>query len=278
MDFGKKHKRKTRGRGRRARDTNTYNFDFSLPVDNNDDYLLLSEQELSVRQEFLDQVTEAFSCEPSMAAVIHGRRRIQLGKRGSSRSGFFPSWKNSIGGLGAIYLPMDSRPEARHAMELERNRSIQAFRTQAIEVSIPGSNRSAFPDFLVLDVYGRISIDEVKADKRFLGKQDQDDLQHLANKLERWGIGFRVVDLHDMPSDNKYKNLQWLHQRVQSIPDEFDLAAFLGLEFERSTYSDLKMRSLEIGLNESVLAYALFTELLQADWGKSLDDHSEVWR
>ena len=277
MDFGdEKNNRMKKGHG--SKPLNNFHFDFSLPADENGGCLILSDQELKVRQAVIDQVIEAFALEPSLSGVVHGRRRIQLGKRGSSRSGLFPSRKNAIGGLGAIYMPMDSRPEARYAMELERSGNISGFRTQAVEVTLPGSKRSVFPDFLVRDTHGRVGLHEVKADKRYLGRQDWEDFGHLASKLERWGIGFQIVDLHDMPSDSKYRILQWLHQRVQSIPDEFELAALIEIEFGRSTYGDLRSTCREIGLCESVLAYALFTELLQVDMEKNLDDDSEVWQ
>lgn len=276
MDFGNK-KDKCMEMDRRKTALDPYYFDFSLPTDENGDYLILSDQELIDRKTLLDQITDAFSCEPSMAGVLHGRRRIQLGKRGSSRSGLFPSVLNATEGLRAVYMAMDSRPEARYAMELERNRTVSAFRTQAVEIILPGM-RSVFPDFLVLDIYRRPGIHEVKADKRYLGRQDLEDFCHLANKLERWGIGFQIVDLHDMPSDAKYESLQWLHQRVQAIPDDFELATLFDLEFGRSTYGDLKITCSEIGLGESILAYALLTELLHVDMEKILNDDSEVWK
>lgn len=256
-----------------------YYIDFSLPVDgDNLVSLLFSDEEREARQAFLEQVKNAFAVKPSLAGVIHGRRRIHLGKRGSSRSGFFPSKKNATGSLGTVSLPMDSRTEARYAMELERSRNVQAFRPQAVVLDLPGNGRCAYPDFLVLDVAGHLSLHEVKADKKYLSAQDQQDFDHLAEKLERWGVGFTVVDANDMPSDAKYQNLQWLHQRVLIVPDEGQISELLNLEFSRCTYGELKALCRASEMDESVVPYGLLTERLNVDWNITLDDESEVWK
>ncbi len=227
------------------------------------------------RNEFLEQATEAFSTEPTMNGVIHGRRKVKLGKRGFSCS-YFPSAKNATGSLSSVYIPMESKLEAALALELERDLSIRAFRTQAIETSLPGG--WAFPDFLAVDTRGNLSIREVKADKRYLSVDMQERIEHLTEKFARWGFSYSVVDSFDLPQGTKLANLFWLNSSIYSHPRASELERFLNLGFSQCTYGELKTICNAEEFDTSMAPFLIFTEQLKTNWAKNIDDNSKVWK
>ena len=103
-------------------------------------------EEWGVREAFLKSVRDAFSRQPDLAVRLHGVRKVQLGKRGQSRSSLFPSKKNAPPEHYAAYVPVESRLEQAYALCLERHPSVVAYRTQAICIDIPRGGGSHVPD------------------------------------------------------------------------------------------------------------------------------------
>ena len=234
----------------------------------------LCDVNVTEKEAFLQQVIASFNSTPTLNNVIHGLREIRLGKRNGSRTSYFPSRKNATGNLYSVYLPMDSRLEARYAIDLERSMKVLAFRVQAVELDVPDGK--AYPDFLILDTAGRLHVREVKADKRYLDEREIKKFGYMTSKLASWGVGFAVVDTADLPEDAKYENLQWLHQQVPDISVMNELDEFLRYDFKVSTFGKLMAACRDMGLSESLVPYALFTEQLKVDWSRTINDDSEV--
>ncbi len=245
---------------------------FYVPIDSDD---FLSKAEKQMRQDFLTQVQEAFANEPTLGGVVHGQRKIRLGKEGS-RSSYFPSLKNARGGKWAVYLPVESRVEARYALELERDKSVAAFRTQSIQLNLPGMNRPVFPDFTILSQAGRLLLREVKADLRFASPDTKARIEYLRHQLGRYGIEYDAVDAFSLPSDKKYDNLKWLYQQISEYPPQEEIAAFLQHPFICSTYGELRDIAASQGLSPSVVPYLLFVEAWFIDWTATVTDQTEV--
>lgn len=251
--------------------------DYDLPIDNTAFTCVEPwSEDCARRNEFLEQAAQAFSTEPSMSSVIHGRRVIKLGKRGTSRSSYFPSKKNAMGSLSSVYLPMDSRLEAAFAVKLERNPNFRAYRTQAIELDVPGGK--VFPDFLVVNYSGLLHVVDVKADKRYLSRKMKQRIDHLTEMLGRWGVEYSVVDSFDLPQGTELKNLLWLNQRINTSPDNYQINAFLNLDFDKSTYGQLLAHCKAMQLDNSLVPYLVFNGTLKTNWLKLIDDDSKVWR
>lgn len=223
--------------------------------------------------EFLEQVQQAFSTKPTLAGVIHGQRRIKLGKRGF-RANHFPSTKNAMEGLTSTALPMDSRAETAYGIQLDRNPNVQAYRPQAIRLQLP--NGTVFPDFLIIDQAGHIHVRDVKADKRYLSIEMRERADQLSIILSRWGVSYAVVDSFDMPQGTKLINLKWLNQRISSHPNERQIEAFLKLGFKKCTYAELIELCKSQNMEPSLVPYLLFTEKLNVDWQKLIVDSTEV--
>lgn len=239
---------------------------------------VFSDGELSIRRQLLEQVDEAFSTEPSLSGVIHGRRKIHLGRRGPSRPSLFPSRKNATGGLPAVFLPVESRPESVFALELERDPNVKAFRTQAIELALPGTKSPIFPDFLIVDMAGKLHVREVKADKLYLSLETKRRIEHLTIVFRSLGFSYAVIDTTEMPTGMKSANLFWLHKQFGSTPHKEQIDKFLSLDFQLGTYGQLRRRSKELGLDVSIVPYLLFIERLNTNWTLQIDDDSRVWK
>lgn len=223
--------------------------------------------------EFLEQVQQAFSTKPTLAGVIHGQRRIKLGKRGF-RANHFPSTKSAMEGLTSTSLPMDSRAETAYAIQLDRDPNVQAYRPQAIQLQLP--NGTVIPDFLIIDQAGHIHVREVKADKRYLSNEIRKHTDQLSIILGRWGVSYAVVDMLDMPQGIKLINLKWLNQRITSHPNEQQIEAFLKLGFKNCTYAELIELCKSQEMEPSLVPFLLFTEKLKIDWEKLIVDSTEV--
>ncbi len=243
-----------------------------IPIDSDD---FLSPEEKQMRQNFLAQVQEAFETEPTLSGIVHGRRKIRMGQEGS-RSSYFPSMKNAKSGRSAVYLPMESRLEARYALDLERDKNVAAFRTQSVQLNLPGLGKPIFPDFMILDKAGRLFLRDVKPDLRFLTPEAKNRIDYLQGQLGRFGISYDVVDASMLLPDKKYENLKWLYQRITEYPTQEEIQIFLNHRFTGSTYGELKHIAAALGLSASIVPYLLFTEELSTDWASPINDQSEV--
>lgn len=235
-------------------------------------------EEMAMRRSLFDQVDQAFSAQPTLSGVIEGRREIKLGKRGGGRASYFPSKKNAMAGLPAVAIPVESRAESKFALELERNPLVQAFRTQAIELLLPGAKSPIFPDFLYVDTDGRIHVCEVKASKRYLSPEFRERIEIITGILHKAGISYAVVDLDEMPSGMKSANLFWLHKQYDRIPSQEEMQEFLALDFERSTYGQLQELSTRNNLPATIVPYLLLSEKLKTNWKCRIDNLMEVWK
>lgn len=234
--------------------------------------------EMAVRQSLFEQVDLAFSSQPTVSGVLQGRREVKLGKRGCGRASYFPSKKNAMSGLPAVAIPVESRAESMFALELERNPLVRAFRTQAIELMLPGATSPIFPDFLYVDIDGRLHVREVKADKEYLCSEFRERIEIITGILHKEGISYAVVDLGEMPSGMKSANLFWLHKQYGRIPSYEETQEFLALDFARSTYGGLQELCRSKGLQASIVPYLLLSEKLKTNWKCRIDNLAEVWK
>ncbi|WP_139231076.1 hypothetical protein [Geopseudomonas sagittaria] len=90
----------------------------------------------------LPQINHALQTAPNIAGTLHGQLRIHQGDRGH-RTSLFPSRKAG----GAI--PQESKLEIAYAVELERDPTVQNYRTQALKIS-PSKPTHATPDIIIL--------------------------------------------------------------------------------------------------------------------------------
>lgn len=233
---------------------------------------------MAVRRSLVEQVDLAFSSQPTVSGVLQGRREVKLGKRGCGRASYFPSKKNAMAGLPAVAIPVESRAESMFALELERNPLVRAFRSQAIELMLPGATSPVFPDFLYVDIYGRLHVREVKADKEYLSSEFRERIEIITGILHKEGISYAVVDLGEMPSGMKSANLFWLHKQYDRIPGHEETQEFLALDFARSTYGGLQELCRSKELPASIVPYLLLTEELKTNWKCRIDNLAEVWK
>lgn len=234
--------------------------------------------EMEMRRSLFDQVDQAFSTEPTLSGVIQGRREVKLGKRGCGRASYFPSKKNAMAGLPAVAIPVESRAESMFALELERNPLVRAFRSQALELLLPGATSPIFPDFLYVDTDGRLHVREVKADKEYLSSEFRERIEIITGILHKEGMSYAVVDLDEMPSGMKSANLFWLHKQYDRIPSHEETQEFLALDFGRSTYGGLQEHCRSKGQPASIVPYLLLSEKLKTNWKCRIDNLAEVWK
>lgn len=150
----------------------------------------------------LAQIEAAFRVPPNVAHTLHGVRRIHQGSRGR-RTSLFPSRKAG----GAI--PVESRLELAHAVTLERNPLVSSYRTQAVQLALPGG-QAVFPDFLVRLCNGRYELHEVKPTTQHLSSDCLERYQVVEQLLQSVGVGFQIVDTQTLPNE---LDLEWLLQR-----------------------------------------------------------------
>jgi hypothetical protein len=186
--------------------------------------------------------------------------------------------KNALGGMSAISLSVESRPEARYALELERNPKIRAFRTQAIKLEMPGHRQAIFPDFLILDEGGYLHLREIKQDASMLADEVVEKFRQTKIILARWGVSFSVVDVSDLPHEKKYENLLWLYSKINLYPNEAQVEALMQRKFTSGTLRQLIEIAIAEELDESFIHYLLFTDALKVNWMKKIDHNSMVSR
>lgn len=102
----------------------------------------------------LPQINHAFQTAPNIAGAPHGQLRIHQNDRGH-RTSLFPSRKAG----GAI--PLERKLELAYAVELERDPTVQNYRTQAVKIS-PSKTTHAIPDLIIPRSSGAIENHEAK--------------------------------------------------------------------------------------------------------------------
>ncbi|MCY0856654.1 hypothetical protein [Cupriavidus sp. D39] len=170
-------------------------------------------------------------------------------------------------------MPVESRLEQAYALCLERQPNVIAYRTQAIEIAVPGK-RSHWPDFLILDDQGRLLVRETKQDTAFLDKDYREKTDWVRGFLYRIGIDYAIVGRADLPTDRELQNLKVLHQSYTRLPGKFEIdhatAALPALL--PCTYQALIEALGDVG------KHLLFTGQLRIDWQKPFNMNSEVWK
>jgi hypothetical protein len=143
---------------------------------------------------------------------------------------------------------------------------------------LPGSKAPVYPDFLYVDIAGRLHVREVKADKEFLSIEFRERTEVITGILHKEGVSYAVVDLNEMPSGMKSANLFWLHKQYDRIPHSDEINEFLALDLERATYGQLQELCRSKRLLASVVPYLLLIEWLQTNWKCRIDNLAEVWK
>src|SRR5450830_1565529 len=105
------------------------------------------------RKSAVQQLVTAFSRTTGADGVIHGLRKIKLGKYGS-RSSLFYSAKNRC------LIPVESRLEREFCYALEVDRTVRAYRTQCLQLHY--LNGEIYPDFQVMTTQNTFKVVEVK--------------------------------------------------------------------------------------------------------------------
>lgn len=136
------------------------------------------------------QIDNAFRKPPDISGTLHGQRRIRQGGR-NHRTALFPSRK--AGGI----IPLESKLELAHAIELERNPNVISYRTQAIKIIIQ-KNSYSIPDFLIRKSDNSIEIHEVKPSIEDLSEKQIQKLTITESILNKINIIFKIIDSNSL--------------------------------------------------------------------------------
>ena len=220
-------------------------------------FQLYTQDKHSTHQFILDQIESAFQTTPNIAATLHGQRKIYQGCYGR-RTSLFPSTK--CGGA----IPLESRLELAHAICLERDPTIQCFRTQAIKIPL-SLNNFCIPDFLVQTIDLKYEVHEIKPSISSLSPQELDRFEKTANLLISLNIAFKLIDQHSLPPLKQQQQLLYWYQRGHQhswSQIEIDLATkalqqnnFIDIS---QIYACLKNEGLDLELGD----YLLFHEVI----------------
>lgn len=202
--------------------------------------------------DILSQINHAFQTAPNIAGTLHGQRRIHQGGRGQ-RTALFPSRKAG----GAI--PLESKLELAYAVELERDPTVQNYRTQAIKISLSKANY-AIPDFLILRSSGAIEIHEVKPSIQDLALEQLDKLNALKLITNELGINFKIIDSTTLCSGKTLDKI--LHQytlghAIKWTEAQVAIATKL-LKGQSLSVNDAYTKLIEYDLPPHILEYLYF--------------------
>lgn len=220
----------------------------------------------------LEEIHAAFDVTPDLDQVFHGTRSIKLGKQGS-RSSLFYSRK--CGG----FIPVESRLELRHCYQLEINRAVRRYRSQAIRV--PHRGRYLVPDFLIEFVDGTFEVLEVKVDARLRDEEQKLKLQFISEFLMANGMAYRVLTEKDLPHFCAEQNVVMLYDRGGRIHAS-DLQLRHVSELVRSmsptdrTVGRVREQLRCVGMPIFLLENALFSGWLKCDLNRPICSRSLI--
>lgn len=206
------------------------------------------------------------------SSILHGVRKLRKGLPGK-KIVFFPSTKN--GGL----IPCESRLEAAFCLFLERDSTIQIYRSQPVTMDF-GLMGKYTADFAFLRSDNSIELREIK----FSGVMTDPDIatfySWLKDALARLYIGFRVETEEMIYQAPRLGNLKYLYRGVRA-PDS-ELISNLALAFLQELGGTLSLRDFHsalrrAGISPLVAEKLLFHELACYDENLPLGPHSLVW-
>ena len=151
------------------------------------------------------QIEEALIAVPNLASTLHGQRKVHQGSVGK-RTALFPSYKN--GGM----IPLESRLELAHAIALEKDPTVEVYRTQALKIQL-SFNEFIYPDFLIKKLDHSLHVHEVKPYQQFVKSKQLDRFKRLERILDNLEIEFKVIDLNNLYSQSEVNNLLYQYQR-----------------------------------------------------------------
>ena len=158
-----------------------------------------------IQTNILEQIRIAFESITNVAATLHGQRKIYQGAFGR-RTSLFPSQK--CGGS----IPLESRLELAHAINLEQNPNIINYRSQALKILLT-DELTCFPDFLVQTKKGNYEVHEVKPSVASLSTDDLNRFAILSDLLHSIDITFKLIDQTNLPSESEIPQLLYWYQR-----------------------------------------------------------------
>lgn len=220
----------------------------------------------------LEQIHTAFEESPGLDQVFHGIRRIKLGKHGSRSSLFF---SRKCGG----FIPVESRLELRHCYQLEANRDVKRYRSQAIK--IPYCGRYLVPDFLVESIDGSFEVHEVKISARLDDQAQSTKLKFTSDFLLAYGVSYVVITEKDFPHPSVEKNVAMLYDRggrLSASDLQLDHVSGLvrALPPSERTIGGVRMALKINGMQQYLLEAALFAGALECDLASSICTTSSI--
>lgn len=212
-----------------------------------------------------EQISAAFEIQLDLDQTFHGVRAIKLGKHGS-RSSLFFSRKN--GG----FIPVESRLELRHCYQLEADRTVVQYRSQAL--SITQGVRSLVPDFLVAHVDGTFAVHEVKV-SAYLTEKLRSKLQFLAEFLAGYGVPYKIITELHFPTRQVERNGTMLYDRGGRLPaSDLQIARVCSLAQRLSpterTIHRVRLELSMAGLPVFLLEHALFKGALHCELARPI--------
>lgn len=222
--------------------------------------------ESNASDSILKQIHSAFDESPELDQVFHGVRRIKLGKHGSRSSLFF---SKKCGG----FIPVESRLELRHCYQLEANKKVKRYRSQAVKV--PYCGRQLVPDFLVESTDGTFEIHEIKVSARLEDQAQRLKLQFISDFLLTYGVPYLVITEKDFPKPCVEKNVAMLYDRGGRLSaSDLQLAHVSGLvrslPLSQRTIGGVRMALKIGGLQPYLLEAALFTGVVGCNLSSSI--------
>lgn len=199
------------------------------------------------------QIEIAFSTSNNLAGTLHGQRRIVQGQSGK-RTALFPSKKNG----GAI--PVESRLELAHALNLERDPWVKGYRTQSLYIQLD-AQIFAYPDFLIRRDDGYFEVHEVKPSISGLSDQEIERFDLIANILKNHSIDFKLIDASVLPSIKTFHYLMHLYSRGHQCiwtSKETLLAMRVIKDSKALTFSEMHKVLLENNAHPHLAEYLVF--------------------
>lgn len=219
-----------------------------------------------------EQIRTAFNSIPGRDGTIHGQRRIRQGKHGS-RASLFYSVKNKC------LIPVESRLEQAFCYELEANRFVSKYRTQAL--AIPYRGNHLFPDFLLLSVDGRYGVREVKCSAFVNSPKNIEKANFLSAYFRPLDIDFGVVTERDFWSGQAKINRVMCYDRggrfCRSGPETgLAVQVVLAMDPWRRSIREIREKLRRNQLPHYLLEAAIFAGLLKCDMSRPISDATRI--